>query len=56
MRRVDEEHVERGGRLAETTQPPVVNALLWLKGKNMANNPNPGDGIWEIYGEPEDKW
>ena len=53
MRRVDEIHVERGGATAETVVHPVVNALNWLKDRELANNPNPGDGMWEIYGEPE---
>ena len=54
MRRVDEVHVERGGRLATGTVHPVVNALNWLKDKDLANNPNPGDGIWTIIGETND--
>ena len=43
-----------GGTTAETTVHPVVNALNWLKDKNLANNPNPGDGIWTIIGETND--
>ena len=34
---------------------PVVNALNWLKDRTLANNPNPGNGIWIIKGEIADE-
>ena len=55
IRRVDTVHVERGGRLAETKVHPVTNALNHLKDSKLANNPNPGDGIWTIFGETADE-
>ena len=55
FRKVEEEHVARGGRLATSINHPGVSALNTLKSRNLANNPNSGDGIWTIYGEPDDE-
>lgn len=50
---VDELHVERGGRMAETKVHPVVNALNWLKSKGFADNVDLG--VWKINGKTEDQ-
>ena len=49
--RVDKIHLERGGKLSENIVHPVTDALNTMKRKELANNPNPGDGIWTIIGE-----
>lgn len=48
IRKVDQIHLERGGKLSENIVHPVTDALNALKRKKLANNPNPGDGIWKI--------
>ncbi len=53
IRKVDQIHLERGGKLSENTVHPVTDALNVLKKKKLANNPNPGDGIWTIFGETD---
>ena len=55
IRRVDQIHLERGGDLSDNTVHPVTDALNVLKRKKLANNPNPGDGIWKINGTTEDE-
>lgn len=55
IRRVDQIHLEGGGELSENRVHPVTNALNALKRKKLANNPNPGDGIWKINGATEDE-
>ena len=49
--RVDKIHLERGGKPSENIIHPVTDALNTMKRKELANNPNPGDGIWTIIGE-----
>ena len=46
VRKVDEVHVERGGRGAETKVHPVTNALGTLKRKGLADNVD--TGIWKV--------
>ena len=46
VKRVDEVHLERGGRRAETKAHPVTSALVQLKENGRANNPN--QGFWQI--------
>ena len=48
IRKVDEVHLEHGGKLSENIIHPVTDALNAMKRKGLANNPNPGDGIWKI--------
>ena len=48
VRKVDETHLERGGKKAETKVHPVTNALNALKRKGIADNNNPGIGVWHI--------
>ena len=55
IRRVDEIHLEGGGKRSENIIHPVTDALNALKRKGLANNPNPGGGIWEIYGQADDE-
>ena len=55
IRKVDKIHLERDGKPSENIIHPVTDALNALKRKKFANNPNPGDGIWEIYGETGDE-
>lgn len=49
--KVDKIHLERGGKLSENIVHPVTDALNAMKRKKLANNPNPGDGIWTIFEE-----
>ena len=51
--KVDEVHVERGGRTAETVVHPVTNALNHLKAKELANNVD--TGVWKINTETDDE-
>ena len=55
IRKVDKIYLERGGKPSGNIVHPVVDALNNLKSKELANNPNPGDGIWTIYGETDDE-
>ena len=55
IRRVDEIHLEGGGKQSDNIIHPVTDALNAMKRKNLANNPTPGDGIWEIYGQTDDE-
>ena len=55
IRRVDRIHFERGGKPSENIIHPVTDALNALKRKKLANNQNPGDGIWVINGEAADE-
>jgi hypothetical protein len=55
IRRVDEIHLEGGGKQSDNIIHPVTDALNAMKRKGLANNPNPGDGIWEIYGQADDE-
>ena len=55
IRKVDKIHLERGGELSRNIGHPVTDALNNLKSKRIANNPNPGDGIWTIIGETTDE-
>ena len=55
IRKVDQIHRERGGEFSENIVHPVTDALNALKRKGLANNPNPGDGIWAIFGGTPDK-
>lgn len=55
IRRVDEIHLEGGGKQSDNIVHPVTDALNNLKRKGLANNPNPGDGIWTIIGETPDE-
>ena len=51
VRRVDEEHLKRGGKKAETKVHPVTNALNALKKSVLAGNPSLG--VWHIIDEIE---
>lgn len=53
VRKVDKEHVERGGRTAETKVHPVTNALNHLKGMGLADNVD--TGIWKIDAKTDDE-
>ena len=53
VRRIDERHLERGGKTAETVVHPVTNALNALKRKDLAHNDNPGIGVWHIIDKNE---
>ena len=53
VRKVDEIHLGRGGKKAETKVHPVTNALNALKRKGIANNDPPGIGIWHIINKDE---
>lgn len=55
IRKIDQVHLERGGKLSENKVHPVTDALNVLKRKELANNPNPGDGIWTIFEETADE-
>ena len=54
IRRVDEIHLEGGGKQSDNIVHPVTDALNAMKRKELANNPNPGDGVWKIYGDTAD--
>lgn len=53
IRKVDQIHLERGGWRSNNTVHPVTDALNAMKRKGLSNNPNPGNGIWEIYGDTD---
>ena len=53
VRKVDEVHVERGGRTAETKVHPVTNALNHLKKMALADNVD--TGVWKIGAKTDDK-
>ena len=55
IRKVDKIYLERGGKLSDNIIHPVTDALNTMKRKELANNPNPGDGIWEIYGQADEE-
>ena len=51
VRRVDEIHLQRGGKRAETKVPPVTNVLVSLKEKGLAHNTSLG--VWHIINKDE---
>ena len=53
VRKVDNTHVEHGGRTAETKVHPVTNALNHLKKMSLADNVD--TGIWRIDAEADDE-
>ena len=52
IRRVDEVHVARGGKLSKAVVHPVLDALTNLKPNGMANNPK--RGTWTIIDKTAD--